>query len=40
MMLVEKSFDTGEVVLNYHEGPEGRPSLLLLHGTALATAVT
>jgi len=32
MMLVEKSFDTGEVVLNYAEGPDKGPPLLLLHG--------
>ena len=32
MMLVEKSFDTGEVVLNYAEGPDNGPPLLLMHG--------
>jgi len=32
LMLVEKSFDTGEVVLNYAEGPDNGPPLLLLHG--------
>jgi len=32
MMLVEKSFDTGEVVLNYAEGLENGPPLLCLHG--------
>ncbi len=32
MMLVEKSFDTGEVVLNYAEGPDNGPPLLLKHG--------
>lgn len=32
MMLVEKAFDTGEVVLNYAEGPDNGPPLLLLHG--------
>ena len=32
MMLVEKSFDTGEVVLNYAEGPNNGPPLVLLHG--------
>jgi pimeloyl-ACP methyl ester carboxylesterase len=32
MMLVEKSFDTGEVVLNYAEGPDNGPPLVLLHG--------
>jgi pimeloyl-ACP methyl ester carboxylesterase len=31
-MLVEKSFDTGEVVLNYAEGPDNGPPLILLHG--------
>ena len=31
-MLVEKSFDTGEVVLNYAEGPDNGPPLLCLHG--------
>jgi pimeloyl-ACP methyl ester carboxylesterase len=31
-MLVEKSFDTGEAVLNYAEGPESGPPLLCLHG--------
>ena len=31
-MLVEMSFDTGEVVLNYAEGPDNGPSLLLIHG--------
>jgi pimeloyl-ACP methyl ester carboxylesterase len=32
MMLVEKFFDTGEVVLNYAEGPDNGHPLLLLHG--------
>jgi pimeloyl-ACP methyl ester carboxylesterase len=32
MMIVEKSFDTGEVVLNYAEGPDNGPPLLLIHG--------
>ena len=32
MMLVEKSFDTSEVVLNYAEGPDNGPPLVLLHG--------
>lgn len=32
MMLVEKSFDTGEVVLNYIEGPENGPPILFIHG--------
>lgn len=31
-MLPEKTFDTGEVVLNYAEGPEAGPPLVLLHG--------
>jgi pimeloyl-ACP methyl ester carboxylesterase len=31
-MLVEKTFDTGEVIINYAEGPENGPPLLLLHG--------
>src|SRR6266849_9887709 len=30
--LVEHSFDTGEVVLNYAEGPANGPPLVLLHG--------
>ncbi|MBC8498860.1 alpha/beta hydrolase [Candidatus Bathyarchaeota archaeon] len=32
-MIEEKSFNTGEFALNYAEGPEGGPPLLLLHGT-------
>ena len=32
MMLVEKSFDTGEVVLNYFEGPDNGPPLVILPG--------
>ncbi len=31
-MLVEKRFDTGEVVLNYAEGPDNGPPLMCLHG--------
>ncbi len=31
-MLVEKRFDTGEVVLNYAEGPNNGPPILLIHG--------
>lgn len=31
-MPVEKSFDTGEVALNYAEGPDNGPPLLFLHG--------
>jgi len=30
MMLVEKSFDTGEVVLNYAEGPDNGPPFVIL----------
>jgi pimeloyl-ACP methyl ester carboxylesterase len=33
-LIVEKTFDTGEVTLNYAEGPPSGPPLLLLHGTA------
>ncbi len=32
MMIIEKSFDTGEVVLNYAEGPDNGPPMLLIHG--------
>jgi pimeloyl-ACP methyl ester carboxylesterase len=31
-LLVEKSFDTGEVLLNYVKGSPNGPSLLLIHG--------
>lgn len=31
-MLVEKTFDTGEVEINYAEGPPSGPPLVLLHG--------
>jgi pimeloyl-ACP methyl ester carboxylesterase len=31
-MLLEKSFHTGELTLNYAEGPASGPPLLLLHG--------
>ena len=31
-MLVEKSFDTGEVVINYAEGPPNGPPILFIHG--------
>ena len=31
-MLVEKGFDTGEVVLNYAEGPDNGPPFLFIHG--------
>src|ERR1700692_1010337 len=30
--LVERTFDTGEVQLNYAEGPANGPPLVLLHG--------
>jgi pimeloyl-ACP methyl ester carboxylesterase len=32
-MLVEKRFDTGEVELNYAEGSNNGPPLIILHGT-------
>ena len=32
MGLCERSFDTGEVVLNYAEGPDNGPPFVLLHG--------
>jgi len=32
-MIRERQFDAGEVKLNYAEGPEAGPPLLLLHGT-------
>ena len=31
-MLEEKNFDTGVVHLNYAEGPDSGPPLVLLHG--------
>jgi len=31
-MMVEKSFDTGKSVLNYAEGPDSGPPLVMLHG--------
>jgi pimeloyl-ACP methyl ester carboxylesterase len=31
-MLPEKSFDTGEIVINYVEGPRSGPPMVLLHG--------
>lgn len=31
-MLTERSFDTGEVTLNYAEGPPNGPPLVMLHG--------
>lgn len=35
MTLVEKSFDTGEVVLNYAEGPNNGPPILFIHGLSM-----
>ena len=32
LMLVERCFDTGEVVLNYAEGPDNGPPFLFIHG--------
>ena len=31
-MFIERTFDTGEVILNYAEGPASGPPLVLLHG--------
>ena len=31
-MLIEKRFDTGEVELNYLEGPNNGPPFLYIHG--------
>ncbi len=31
-MLIERSFDTGDVVLNYAEGPDNGPPILFIHG--------
>jgi hypothetical protein len=31
-MLVEKSFDTGELALSYLEEPSSKPPMVLLHG--------
>ncbi|MEM7348760.1 MAG: alpha/beta hydrolase, partial [Chloroflexota bacterium] len=31
-MLTEKTFDTGEVILNYVEGPNTNPPIVLVHG--------
>ena len=31
-LLIEKSFNTGELVLNYAEGPDNGPPLVLIHG--------
>lgn len=31
-MLIEKTFNTGEVLINYAEGPDNGPPVLLLHG--------
>ena len=35
-MMEEKSFDTGEVILNYAEGPKSGPPMLLVHGGTVA----
>ena len=35
-MLQEKSFDTGEVVLNYAEGPNSGSPMVLLHGGSVS----
>jgi pimeloyl-ACP methyl ester carboxylesterase len=32
-VLTEKTFDTGEVVINYAEGPPSGPPMVLLHGS-------
>jgi len=32
--MIEKKFDAGEVVLNYAEGPDNGPPLILLHGVS------
>ena len=34
-MLTERTFDPGEVTINYAEGPEAGPPLILLHGSTL-----
>jgi pimeloyl-ACP methyl ester carboxylesterase len=31
-MLTEKTFDTGELMLNYYEGTTDAPPMVLLHG--------
>src|ERR1044071_6336346 len=31
-MLQEKTFNTGEVIINYAEGPKFGPTMVLLHG--------
>ena len=33
-MLAERRFDTGEVELNYAEGPDAGPPLVMVHGGA------
>ena len=33
-MITEKTFNTEEVAINYAEGPDSGPPLVLLHGTA------
>jgi len=34
-MLTEKSFDTGEIVINFAEGEAAGPPLVMLHGSSL-----
>ena len=34
-MLTERTFDAGDVSLNYAEGPPAGPPLVLLHGSSL-----
>ena len=34
-MLTEKTFDAGELTLNYAEGPASGPAMVLLHGLSL-----
>ena len=34
-MLTEKSFDTGEIVINFAEGETAGPPLVMLHGSSL-----
>src|SRR6187551_706929 len=35
-MLQEKSFDTGEVTLNYAEGSKSGPTMVMLHGGSVS----
>jgi pimeloyl-ACP methyl ester carboxylesterase len=35
-MLKEKSFNTGEVILNYAEGPKSGPPMVMLHGGSVS----